>query len=81
MERMASIEWVSKDKPSTGSGAGLRQAQAPSGWCLPDGAVRMAPELVEGCLPEAAIRMAPEPVEGCLPEAAIRMAGEPVEPL
>ncbi|WP_345026290.1 hypothetical protein [Ravibacter arvi] len=56
MERMAFIEWVSEDQPSTGSGTGLRQAQAPSGRRLPDGGCRMAPELVEGCLPEAAIR-------------------------
>ncbi|WP_345028404.1 hypothetical protein [Ravibacter arvi] len=43
MERTASIEWVSKDKPSTGSGA---VRMVPSGWCLsassgwrlPDGA-------------------------------------------
>ncbi|WP_345027603.1 hypothetical protein [Ravibacter arvi] len=59
MERMASIEWISKDQPSTGSGTVLRQAQAPSFDRFrrrPDGACRMAPELVEGCLPEAACR-------------------------
>ncbi|WP_345032235.1 hypothetical protein [Ravibacter arvi] len=35
MERMASIEWVSKDEPSTGSGA-VRM------WRRPDGVCRMA---------------------------------------
>ncbi|GAA4431260.1 hypothetical protein GCM10023091_01660 [Ravibacter arvi] len=60
MERMASIEWVSKDQPSTGSGA---VRHPPSGTRRPDGACRQAPELVEGYLPEAACRQAGEPVE------------------
>ncbi|WP_345028810.1 hypothetical protein [Ravibacter arvi] len=50
---MASIEWVSKDKPSTGSGAIRR---LPSGWRLSSSKAtcRMAPELVEGYLPDGA---------------------------
>ncbi|WP_345026333.1 hypothetical protein [Ravibacter arvi] len=42
MERMASIESVSKDQPSTGSGA---VRQVPAGWCLSSSkaAYRMEP--------------------------------------
>ncbi|WP_345028646.1 hypothetical protein [Ravibacter arvi] len=64
----------------------LRQAQAPSGWCLPDGACRMGPELVEGCLPDGAYRMADagwrlSSSKAAYRTAATRTAGEPVEPL
>ncbi|WP_345026745.1 hypothetical protein [Ravibacter arvi] len=66
-----------RHRPSTGSGTGLRQTQAPSGC----GAVRMVPSGWRLSSSKAAYRMAGELVEGCLPEAAIRTAGEPVEPL